>query len=109
MINCVFLGCYALTTYAKPMRPSLQENTAYQTHHNLPEYVKKLNINLPLLPQYQTSNKTNPKLPSETAIILASAKKAPRRNFLVLKRTKNAVLKAILKRKSYGLRYTQIW
>ena len=94
IISCIFFGCYTLSTCAKPTLSAPQ--------------VEKLNINLPLQQQEHRIKKMNIK-PSDTTLILASARRSPRINFLVLSTTKNAVLKAVLKRKSYGLRYTMIW
>lgn len=111
VISCIIIGFYTLNTCAKPNRPSLQTKSYYQTNHRFPRYIKKLNINLPSPFQHKITKYRSKKRPTETAIILAKAKKKKSaiRNILVLKATKNAILKAVLKKKSYGLRYTRIW
>jgi hypothetical protein len=111
VISCILIGFYALNTCAKPNLPSLQKKAYYQTKQRLPRYIKKLNINLPSPSQHKITKRNNKKRSTETAIILAKAKKKSSsiRNLFVLRATKNAVLKAVLKKKSYGLRYTRVW
>ncbi|MCK5918017.1 MAG: hypothetical protein KAG34_06310 [Cocleimonas sp.] len=88
---------------------SLQANPSQlQVTTHQQKKTQKLNIDLPLLPK-NNSNQLNIKISNNTPIILASAKRFSIKNWLVLNTTKNAVLKAVLKRKSYGLRYTRIW
>ena len=111
IISCLFFGCCTLSIYAKPMLPSSQINTNYEALYTSlsPFQDKKLNIKPPLLLQENTIQQSNKKLITDSALILASAKKSSPINFLVLSASKNAVLKAVVKKKSYGLRYTRIW
>ncbi len=98
------MGCYTFGACAKPNLPSL-----YPMQYRPSLQAPKLNINLPFQVQNKTPNQGKKNITSDTALILTSAKKSPTIKFLVLSTTKNAVLKAVLKRKSYGLRYTMIW
>ena len=104
IISCIFLGCYTLSTCAKPTLPSL-----YSMQYSPSLQAQKLNISLPSQAQNKTLNQGRQNIASDTTLILANAKKSPKINFMVLSTSKNAVLKAVLKKKSYGLRYTMIW
>ena len=101
MISYIFFGCCTVHLHATPnqLQPSAHKQ----------QYSQKLNTDLPLLPKNNSVNQPNIKADSDTPIILASAKHFSIGNFLVLSTTKNAILKAVLKKKSYGLRYTRIW
>ncbi len=113
IISYIFFACCTLSLYAKPAFPSLQTNDHHEMLYSSLSLLQnnKLDIKLPLLPQNNKIKQSNKKLITESTLILASAKKQPLRriDFLVLRASKNAVLKAILKRKSYGLRYTKTW
>ncbi len=101
IISCIFIGFCTVHLHATP---NSQQLRAHKQH-----YRQKLNIDLPLLPQNNNINQLNIKKDSNTPIILASAKHFSIGNLLVLSSNKNAVLKAVLKKKSYGLRYTRVW
>ena len=97
IISCIFLGYYTFGS-AKPRLPSLS-----------PMQIQRLNISLPLEVQEKIANQGRKNIERDSALILANSKKSPTINFLVLSTSKNAVLKAVLKKKSYGLRYTMVW
>jgi hypothetical protein len=101
MISYILFGCCTVHLHAIPSQ--LQARVHKQ------QYSQKLNTNLPLLQRNNSVNQPNIKIGSDTPIILASAKHFSIENFLILSTTKNAVLKAVLKKKSYGLRYTKVW
>ena len=112
IVSYILFSCCTFSLYAKPASLPLQINKHHKLAYSslLSFQTNKLNIKLPLLPQDNKIKQSNKKLTTESALILANAKKQPLRiNFLVLRASKNTVLKAILKRKSYGLRYTKIW
>lgn len=101
MISCILFGCCTVHLHATPNQP--------QPRVHKQQYSQKLNTDLPLLAKNNSVNQPNIKTGSNTPIILASAKRFSIENFLILSTTKNAVLKAVLKKKSYGLRYTRVW
>jgi len=97
IITYLLIGCCTVHLHATP-------NQLQPSAHS-----QKLNTDLPLVPKNNSVNQPNIKASNDTAILLASAKSFSIGNFLVLSTTKNAVLKAVLKKKSYGLRYTRVW
>jgi len=107
IISCAFFYCYMLNASATPVQHSigtkpLQPAILFtQTSH--------LNTDLPIVREGYPLNHGHKKINSEIKIILVRKKKLPKINFLILRTTKNAVLKAVLKRKSYGFRYTRRW
>lgn len=107
IISCVFFCCYILNVSATPVQYSVGKEALQFTQPH------RLNTNLPVLLQKHPfrgdDKQERKKANSEIEIILGRKKKLPKINFLVLRTTKNAVLKAVLKRKSYGLRYTRRW
>jgi hypothetical protein len=99
IISSIFLGCYTSNLYATPD----------QLHINR-YYNQGLNTELPLLTQQTLIKQKDKDADSDTMLIFASDNtKFSLSNLLILSTSKNAVLKAVLKKKSYGLRYTRIW
>jgi uncharacterized protein YaaW (UPF0174 family) len=107
IISYTFLCCYMLNVSATPVQHRAETNALHLTQ------TYRLNTNLPVLLQKHPLNREDKQEPkkvnSEIGVILGRKKKLPKINFLILRTTKNAVLKAVLKRKSYGLRYTRRW
>lgn len=105
IMSYLFFGCCTLNVYADSS-PQLLKTPTNKPHI---QTIKTLNIDLPALPKPSRNDQDHIKTNSPPIIILASAKRFKIKNLLVLSTTKNAVLKATLKRRSYGLRYTRIW
>lgn len=111
LISCLFFGFFTLTTHALPMHKYSAHITINSSDLKPTLHHKTLNINLPFIPKrYQREATNNIKVSTnESETILKNSKKSYKIKLLVLRKTKNAVLKAVLKRKSYGLRYTRRW
>jgi hypothetical protein len=107
LINCLFFAGYTLNINALPL--PLQVNTI---DLNSTLKSKKLNIHLPLIQQghqREATTKIKPIVTNDSEEILTNTRKFYKIKLLTLRKTKNAVLKAVLKRRSYGLRYTRRW
>ena len=87
LTSIVFLVCYTLNVSAIP----------------------RLNISLP--PESPIIKNSGKHLiaPQHKNIPIAHSKGLSIPNILIIKSTKNSELKAVIKRKVYGLRYTKIW
>jgi hypothetical protein len=111
LISCLFFGCSTLTTHAFPLHKYSPHIKTTSSDLKPALQYKKLNINLPFIPQSHQRGTTNTIKVStnDSEKILKKSKKSYKIKPLILRKTKNTVLKAILKRKSYGLRYTQRW
>ena len=107
IISCTFFCCYLFNASATPVEHGIETTTL--PSNILFVQTTRLNTNLPLLGGKYHLHQNHKKANSEVEIILVRKKKLPKINFLVLRTTKNTVLKAVLKRKSYGLRYTRKW
>lgn len=75
----------------------------YQSHYNLAPLHTQLNTTLPPAPLIPTHSEADSN--KETFVFTSRT----RPNLFVLSANKYAVLKAVLKRRSYGLRYTRKW
>ena len=67
-----------------------------------------LNFDLPI-EHSKTQTKPDSLKKTNSTIVLATSRKFSISGLLVLSSTKNSELKAVIKRKTYGLRYTKTW
>ena len=105
IINCIFVGCYTLNVHSAPNQPSLM-NAHYTPHFNLAPMHTELNTDIPPAVQLASSSH-NGTISTTTEGIILEPRGIPR--LFVLSANKYAVLKAVLKKKSYGLNYTRKW
>ncbi|HIO91475.1 MAG TPA: hypothetical protein EYG68_01365 [Leucothrix mucor] len=92
--SCIFFGCYTLGASEIPNQVSGQNTKP------------SLNFSLP---PHSTSSHQNIAANTKNSPTLTLTKRSSKLNFLVLNSTKNSELKAVIKRKTYGLRYTKVW